>query len=211
MQVKGASSQPPSLQTPQQTALPNLPNPPTNPPKPRKDYLQSLQDDSKINVEKIGSGNWYWSFPSETHKLHQLAHSEALTAHAKTLTAVQDLRTRVSAATAQRQEDDETLNHQSSTETRASLSATHVQLSSELSTLRAELAAYSDSDPTELERKGGEVAGLRAQVEGLGDEICGMEQWLRERVGDPERMAGMLEELYGREFDVETGSLREVV
>ena len=30
-----------------------------------KEYLQALSDDGKIHVEKIGSGNWYWSFASE--------------------------------------------------------------------------------------------------------------------------------------------------
>ncbi|KAF6235733.1 hypothetical protein HO173_005928 [Letharia columbiana] len=33
-----------------------------------KDYLQALSDEGKIRVEKIGSGNWYWSFLSEEKK-----------------------------------------------------------------------------------------------------------------------------------------------
>ena len=33
-----------------------------------KDALQSLVDDSLIRVEKIGSGNWYWSFVSDERK-----------------------------------------------------------------------------------------------------------------------------------------------
>jgi hypothetical protein len=33
-----------------------------------KDYLQALADENKICVEKIGSGNWYWSFPSDEKK-----------------------------------------------------------------------------------------------------------------------------------------------
>ncbi|KAH9221616.1 meiotic nuclear division protein 1, partial [Leptodontidium sp. 2 PMI_412] len=27
-----------------------------------KEYLQSMQDENLIRVEKIGSGNWYWCF-----------------------------------------------------------------------------------------------------------------------------------------------------
>jgi hypothetical protein len=30
-----------------------------------KEYVQALIDDSKLRVEKIGSGNWYWCFGSE--------------------------------------------------------------------------------------------------------------------------------------------------
>lgn len=30
-----------------------------------KDYLQALSGEGLIRVEKIGSGNWYWSFLSD--------------------------------------------------------------------------------------------------------------------------------------------------
>lgn len=30
-----------------------------------KDYVQALHDDNMIHVEKIGSGNWYWSWAGE--------------------------------------------------------------------------------------------------------------------------------------------------
>ncbi|KAJ6187384.1 hypothetical protein N7519_002292 [Penicillium mononematosum] len=40
-----------------------------------KEYIQALTDEGLLRVEKIGSGNWYWSFSSdEKHALeHQLA------------------------------------------------------------------------------------------------------------------------------------------
>ncbi|EPS37568.1 hypothetical protein H072_8744 [Dactylellina haptotyla CBS 200.50] len=33
-----------------------------------KDYLTALVDENKIRVEKIGSGNWYWSFKADEKK-----------------------------------------------------------------------------------------------------------------------------------------------
>ena len=30
-----------------------------------KDVVQSLIDDSLVHVDKIGTSNWYWSFPGE--------------------------------------------------------------------------------------------------------------------------------------------------
>lgn len=30
-----------------------------------KDFLTALTDEGLVRVEKIGSGNWYWSFPSD--------------------------------------------------------------------------------------------------------------------------------------------------
>ncbi|PVU95172.1 hypothetical protein BB561_001994 [Smittium simulii] len=56
-----------------------------------KDTLQALVDDSKVHLEKIGTSNYYWSFPSESavkrkkkveelqkQKLELLNHSEIL-------------------------------------------------------------------------------------------------------------------------------------
>ncbi len=36
-----------------------------------KDDLQGLQDENQIRVEKIGSGNWYWSFKSDAKKVKE--------------------------------------------------------------------------------------------------------------------------------------------
>lgn len=33
-----------------------------------KDYIAALVADSLLMVEKIGSGNWYWSFPADTKR-----------------------------------------------------------------------------------------------------------------------------------------------
>lgn len=33
-----------------------------------KDYLSYLSGECVLNVEKIGSGNWYWSFPADAKR-----------------------------------------------------------------------------------------------------------------------------------------------
>ncbi|KAK9458067.1 meiotic nuclear division protein 1 [Dipodascopsis uninucleata] len=38
-----------------------------------KDVLQSLVDDGLVRCEKIGSGNFYWSFPSDASRQRDLA------------------------------------------------------------------------------------------------------------------------------------------
>jgi hypothetical protein len=38
-----------------------------------KEYIQNLSDENLIRVEKIGSGNWYWSFASDTKKFKENA------------------------------------------------------------------------------------------------------------------------------------------
>lgn len=37
-----------------------------------KDVLQGLVDEGLVRCEKIGSGNYYWSFPSETTRIKEL-------------------------------------------------------------------------------------------------------------------------------------------
>lgn len=71
-----------------------------------KDYLQALSDDNKIRVEKIGSGNWYWSFPSDEQKARQAELEKAQDEYNKVAVFVADLQAKVEDAGAARGEDD---------------------------------------------------------------------------------------------------------
>jgi hypothetical protein len=72
-----------------------------------KDYLQSLADDNKIRVEKIGSGNWYWSFPSDEKKAKETALEKAQEEYNKAAAIVADLQAKVDEAGAAREEDED--------------------------------------------------------------------------------------------------------
>ncbi len=74
-----------------------------------KDYLQSLADDNKIRVEKIGSGNWYWSFLSDEKKAKDAAFEKAKGEHCKAKNLVLELQAKVDEAGAARAEDEEML------------------------------------------------------------------------------------------------------
>lgn len=74
-----------------------------------KDYLQALQDDNKIRVEKIGSGNWYWSFPSEEKKSKEAALEKAQEEYNKANATVMELQAKVDEAGAARGEDEDML------------------------------------------------------------------------------------------------------
>jgi hypothetical protein len=74
-----------------------------------KDYLQALSDDNKIRVEKIGSGNWYWSFPSDERKSREAALEKAQEEHDKAAAIAADLQAKVDQAGAAREEDQESL------------------------------------------------------------------------------------------------------
>lgn len=76
-----------------------------------KDYLQALQDDNKIRVEKIGSGNWYWSFPSDEKKVREAALERAQDDLNKADAAAMELQVKVDGAGAARGEGGEALAH----------------------------------------------------------------------------------------------------
>ncbi|KAF2765154.1 Mnd1-like protein [Teratosphaeria nubilosa] len=175
-----------------------------------KDYLQALQDENKINVEKIGSGNWYWSFISQDKKTRQAALAEAQSAHDKQAAINTDLEAKVAEAQAQRADEEDMLD--GGGDSREELMSQKAQLEMEVNFLRKELSAYSDSDPTELERKRKEMIVLKGQAEQFTDEILAMEGWLKD-VGqvDGEQMLAMKMDWYDGEFDEEEGGLRELV
>ncbi|OQO07631.1 hypothetical protein B0A48_07328 [Cryoendolithus antarcticus] len=172
-----------------------------------KDYIQALSDDSKIRVEKIGSGNWYWSFPSEEKQQVEKNLAEAKAAHAKAEAVVADLQAKVSAAQEQQQADAE--EEDEGGESREVLGERKAKLQGELAVLRKELAGCGDADPTILEKKREEIGKFKQDVETHSDAIINMEAWMVD-VGGDEYMCGKRRELYGDQLDEESCMLKEI-
>ncbi|KAF2034650.1 meiotic nuclear division protein 1 [Setomelanomma holmii] len=174
-----------------------------------KDYLQALADDNKIRVEKIGSGNWYWSFPSDEKKAKDAALEKAQDEFDKANKTVSELQAKVDEAGAARADVEEIL-----TETggdRKTLIAKHTGLTKELEKLRTELAAYSEQDPVEVEKKAAETQQARIDADKFTDQIYSMESWLRSQCpGDTEALTNVFKMLYKDEYDEDQGGLREL-
>jgi hypothetical protein len=94
---------------------------------------------------------------------------------------------------------------------RASLITKHAGLTKGLEQLRQELAAYSEQDPIEVDKKKNEAQQYQTEVDRYTDQILSMEGWLKERLsGDAEQMMQTKRMLYGDEYDEEEGGLREL-
>ena len=93
---------------------------------------------------------------------------------------------------------------------RKTLVTKHENLTKEVEKLRTELAAYSDYDPVELDKKIEVTQRSRAAADKFSEHIYCMEAWLKERVPDREAHIGILKDLYGDEWDDEDGGLREL-
>jgi len=173
------------------------------------DYVQALQDESRIRAEKIGSGNWYWSFISDDKIALQKSLEGAQSAYEKALATDNELKAKIAEGEAQRKEDEEMLDE--SGETSEQMLGSKRLLEGEIEGLRRELATYSENDPTELERKGREAVEWKAAAELCTDDVYSMEGWLKDTTGGGEAVTALLKDTYGAEWDEEAGGLKELV
>jgi len=94
---------------------------------------------------------------------------------------------------------------------RTALVIKHAHLIRELEKLRQELAAYSEQDPVEMEKKRTETHHIYAEVNKFTDQILSMEGWLKHQLGgDTDQMLHLKRAYYGDELDEEESSLREL-
>ena len=165
-----------------------------------KDYLQALHDEGKIRVEKIGSGNWYWSFLSEEKNTRDITMSRLKEEQGILNAAIEELEGKVKAASEMRGED----------EGRMELITQQLSLSEGVGMLRKELEGYKDNDPGEVDRKRMEIMDFKAKAERWTDNIGVLEGRLLEMMGgDREGVDGVKREVYGDEY-VEGEGLREL-
>ncbi|KDD74027.1 Mnd1 family protein, partial [Helicosporidium sp. ATCC 50920] len=102
-----------------------------------KDVLQSLVDDDLVHMEKIGSSNYFWSFPSEMS--------------VKVQTELSKLQARTEAAQLERAKLSERLEkstvNKENSEERSNAQANVAALEEQVKALEEKLAAYAASDP----------------------------------------------------------------
>ena len=165
-----------------------------------KDYLQALSDENKIHVEKIGSGNWYWSFLSEEKHARNVTLMNLKAEKEKIETLVQGLEDEVRAANEARGADDG----------REELIETNIVLETEVAQLTQELKGYKDGDPEEIDRKRKETERSKMTAEKWTDNIMILEGYLKELIGgDVEALDGIKRSVYGDQY-VEGEGLKEL-
>ena len=166
-----------------------------------KDYLQALSDEGKIHVEKIGSGNWYWSFLSEETNLRTGTLEKLREEKDKIDIAVQELDFEVKEASERREGEEGE---------RAEVVNVHATLQEEVRVLKVELEQYKDGDPGEVIRKRKEVKRLREKAERWTDNIGILEGWVLQMLGgDRAALDDMKRGLYEKEY-VEGEGLKEL-
>lgn len=172
-----------------------------------KDYLQSLQDEYLIRVEKIGSGNWYWCFSSDAKKTKENVLNMLKTEETKLQASITALEGQLEEELAKREDDEEML--EGTGMDRKALLETHETLLKELAGIDKELACYTDNDPAEVLRKVDETKSLKSSAMIWTDNIESLESYLAGMSGDRTMVADMMKRACGDEY-VEGEGLKDL-
>lgn len=174
-----------------------------------KDYLQALQDENLIRVEKIGSGNWYWSFTSDAKRNREKEIRNLLNEHSRLLQSIEMTDRETSKEMSWRVDNDSeniaVTDGDNSMNTRMSLLETYEALQLESTILDRELEGYSENDPAEVERKIFETVRLKDSAFLWTDNILALECFLGPLVGDRTQLAEIMHAACGDEYVVGEG------
>ncbi|KAI1005595.1 hypothetical protein K3495_g2626 [Podosphaera aphanis] len=173
-----------------------------------KDYLQALQDENLIRVEKIGSGNWYWCFTSDAKRIKEKTLS-SLEAEQSRLIESKAMMDRETIVEMRQRTDDSSISAESdnNTQNRDMLLRTHDSLQTELAALEKELACFSDCDPAELARKKAETEKMKSSAFLWTENIEAMESFLAPLIADRTQLAEVMYAACGGEYIIGEGLL----
>ncbi|CAK1367988.1 unnamed protein product [Cercospora beticola] len=168
-----------------------------------KDYVQALQDESKISCEKIGSGNWYWAFQSERAKNSENKLATAQAEFEKIAASVEDFKQKLDARAEEIQKEMDA----DEGESREELTSRTKELETDVSGLKKQLEAFSgNDDPTMLEQMQKETCADYALAEMITEDVYAMESWFKKQ-GAEDMVATFPETVYGGEYDWEEATL----
>jgi hypothetical protein len=163
-----------------------------------KDYLQALQDENQIRVEKIGSGNWYWSFKSDVKKIKEAILNSLKLDESKLVASLGDTQKQIEEETAKREEDDGML--EGGGVDRKGLGEAQEQLLKEMDVLDKELSVYSENSPAEVLRKVEEMQRLKDSAIKWTDNIESLEAFVVRLTGDRAQAAIFMQAACGDEY-----------
>lgn len=175
-----------------------------------KEHLQALTDEGTLRVEKIGSGNWYWSFGSEGRKEREAVREKLEKEREKISKGVTEVEEKMDEVRRARREE-EGEERDGDKEERVGLVARRQELEAEVGRLRVEEEGFQAAG------SGGGVERMWEEVEmwkgvaGLWtDNIYILEEYLGKLAGgDREIVDAVRRECYGDEY-VEGEGLREI-
>lgn len=162
-----------------------------------KEYIQALTDEGHLRVEKIGSGNWYWSFTSDEKHNRERQLAQVSIEVEKVRKSCADVEAALAAETLRDQETDDE-------EERHTLGVQKAELQAAVDRVRtteAQLSGPLNSLSKGVKQVQEELAGFRQQALQWTDNIYILEDYLHKLAGgDRQLVEGVLRECYGDEY-----------
>ncbi|OCH95089.1 meiotic nuclear division protein 1 [Obba rivulosa] len=141
-----------------------------------KEVLQSLVDDGLVQADKIGSSNFFWSFPSQRGAMMQNRLKGVKESQAAHCSQLSDLREAIESEKAARPESNE----------RHAALANLASSKTQLAELETELAAYGACDPAKVEeKKRAIILAHEASVRWTDNYLMLLSYFLRQSCVDP--------------------------
>ncbi|ORZ34325.1 meiotic nuclear division protein 1 [Catenaria anguillulae PL171] len=138
-----------------------------------KEVLQQLVDDGEVMCEKIGSSNYFWSFPSAAVKAKRLQ-LDSLTCQSADLTQdLTQLQSSLARATVSREP----------TPDRLALLAEIEQLQADIAAMQVELESYRDCDPEVHQQTLAQVDVCKQGVNRWTENMFALQGWVRDKFG----------------------------
>ncbi|KAL0638921.1 hypothetical protein Q9L58_001972 [Maublancomyces gigas] len=155
-----------------------------------KDFLTALSDEGLIRVEKIGSGNWYWSFKSDEKK-HKGRVLEGLEKELVKLgKAIED----VKAALVKEGIEEEEL------ELRREMAGKIEELKKMKGEMEEELKIC---DPRAMDKKRIEIGEMKVKVNMCTDDLYALESYVREATNNDREKLEACRKMFGMEEELE--------
>lgn len=175
-----------------------------------KEYIQALTDENQIRVEKIGSGNWYWSFGSDERIQRERQLGRVKTEVEQARQSRSDAAAALATETTRREQEADSGRERESE--RMVLQEQRAELQAAVDRLRAATTAAQPGgggvNKGVLQLRA-ELAGFRQQAIQWTDNIYILEEYLRRLAsGDREIVSAVQRECYGDEYV--DGGLREL-
>eukprot|EP00210_Caulerpa_lentillifera_P002532 g2429.t1 len=132
-----------------------------------KDVLQSLVDDDLVHQEKIGSANYFWSFPSETSVLLETEVQKLNTRIEETEAKKISLKDQIQVAEEGREDS----------ESRKEKIKELSELTAKVDEIRVSLLRYRDNDPELFEQLKTAVDETKASANRWLENIFALQSW----------------------------------
>ncbi|KAK4863596.1 hypothetical protein LT330_002374 [Penicillium expansum] len=164
-----------------------------------KEYIQALTDEGQLRVEKIGNGNWYWSFSSDEKHAQEQQLGRMTMEVEKVRKSYAEIEVGLVAETICRAEEaDEEHERELLMTKKAELQVGIDRVRTTEAQLSGPLNSLNSKDVKQVREK---LAGFRQQALQWTDNIYILEEYLRKLAsGDRHLVEGVLRDCYGDEY-----------